>query len=628
MAIVTIIQESVSEQIRKVYGVEVSPESLQVNETKPEFEGDYTVVLFTLVKSLKKSPELIGKELGETVKTSNPGLISSFNVIKGFLNLSIRDDYFLQFLKEQFDNKDFGKNPPKHQKLMVEYSSPNTNKPLHLGHLRNIFLGWSIAEIFKANGWEIVKTCIANDRGIHICKSMLAWQKFGNGATPESTGIKGDHLVGDYYVKFENELRKQSDPMIQEVLSGNLQGYEGDDRNKLELFFQKINEKGITEEKIKEIKDEIKEIVRNNTPIMKEVRAMLLRWEEGDSNTVELWKTMNGWVYKGFDETYKRIGNDFDKIYYESDTYLLGKEFVEQGVKSGVFVRKPDGSVWIDLTPDGLDEKLLLRKDGTSIYITQDLGLAKKKYDDYKMDESIYVVGDEQNYHFNVLKLIAQKLKIPNADKIFHLSYGMVDLPTGRMKGREGTIVDADDLITETELEAAKHTQESGKVKDFTENELAELYKVLGMGALKFYLLRVDPKKRMVFNPAETVDIHGFTGPFIQYTFARISSILRKAQPKMNLVKTNLFPLEKNLLVDLERFPSIIAQASDEMNPSVLANYIYHLAKLYNSFYAEHKVIGAESVEKEELRLQICQLTANVIKSGMGLLGIVVPERM
>ena len=628
MAIVTAIQEAVSEQISAKYGMDVSPASLQINETKPEFEGDYTVVLFSLVKTLKKSPELIGKELGEAIKTSKPGLVSSFNVIKGFLNLSLTDEYWLEFLKNNYRSENIAEIPSKGKKLMVEYSSPNTNKPLHLGHLRNIFLGWSIAEIFRANGWDVVKTCIVNDRGIHICKSMLAWKQFGSGETPESTGIKGDHLVGDFYVKFETELRKEAAPILDEVMAGNFSRIAQEDQPKLKLFLTKLKEEKLNEEKTEEIEEEIADIVRNNTSLMKEVRTMLLKWEEGDPETMELWKMMNGWVYDGFDVTYKKVGADFDKIYYESDTYLLGKQFVEQGLNSGVFTRKPDGSVWIDLTTEGLDEKLLLRRDGTSVYITQDLGLAKKKYDDYRMDESIYVVGDEQNYHFKVLKLIAQKLTIPNADNIFHLNYGMVDLPTGRMKSREGTVVDADDLIAEMETVSSKHTQELGKVKDFSERELEELYSMLGLGALKFYLLRVDPKKRMVFNPEESVDFHGFTGPFIQYTYARIKSILRKDAPKGASIGKDLLPLEKELLIDLERYPSIIDQASQEMNPGVVANYIYHLAKLFNSFYVEHRVVAAETEEKKELRLQICQLTANVIKSGMGLLGINVPERM
>ena len=628
MAIVSAIQTAVSEQIRTLYAVEATTESIQVNETKPEFEGDYTVVLFALVKSLRKAPELIGKELGEALKSSRPDLVLSYNVIKGFLNLSLKDDYWINFLKDNFKSESIGKTSAKGQKLMVEYSSPNTNKPLHLGHLRNIFLGWSIAEIFRTNGWDVVKTCIVNDRGIHICKSMLAWKKFGNGETPQSTGIKGDHLVGDFYVKFENELRKEVSPILDEVMAGNLLRIAEEDQQKLKLFIEKLKNEKLNEEKTAELKGEINDIARNNTSLMKEVRAMLLKWEEGDPETVALWKKMNGWVYEGFDVTYKKVGADFDKIYYESDTYLLGKQFVEQGLNSGVFNRKPDGSVWIDLTSDGLDEKLLLRRDGTSVYITQDLGLAKKKYDDYKMNESIYVVGDEQNYHFKVLKLIAQKLKIPNADNIFHLNYGMVDLPTGRMKSREGTVVDADDLIAEMESVSAKHTQELGKVKDFSETELQDLYSTLGLGALKFYLLRVDPKKRMVFNPEESVDFHGFTGPFIQYTYARISSILRKDAPKGTSIGNDLLPLEKQLLIDLERYPSIIEQAAGEMNPGVIANYVYHLAKLFNSFYTEHRVVNAESEEKKELRLSICQLSANVIKSGMGLLGIVVPDRM
>jgi arginyl-tRNA synthetase len=489
-------------------------------------------------------------------------------------------------------------------------------------------LGWSIAEIFSANGYEVTKTCIVNDRGIHICKSMLAWKKFGNGETPESTGIKGDHFVGDFYVAFENELRKQSEPVLEQVLQGDLNNCIEEDKQKVKLFFDKLEAARDNEEKTKEFLDEIRELVRNNTPIMQEVRDMLLKWEQGDKETISLWKKMNSWVYEGFDITYKKIGSDFDKTYYESETYLLGKDFVEEGLSKGVFTRKEDGSVWIDLTNEGLDEKLLLRKDGTSVYITQDLGLAKQKYDDYKMDQSIYVIGDEQNYHMKVLKLICQKLQIPNADNIYHLSYGMVELPGGRMKSREGTVVDADDIVAEMEAIAAKHTEELGKVKDFTDEGLKQLYYTLGVGALKFFLLRVDPKKRMVFNPEESIEFHGFTGPFIQYTYARTKSILRKEQPNNAMLRGTLLPLEKKVIIDLEKFGSAIEQAANEMSPSVIANYIFSLAQSFNSFVTELRILTAENEEKKELRLQLAQMTVNVIKSGMGLLGIKVPERM
>ncbi|MBC7826563.1 MAG: arginine--tRNA ligase [Chitinophagaceae bacterium] len=628
MGIVRVIQEAVAGEIKNAFQLEMAAEDIQVSETKPDFDGDYTVVLFALTKSLKKAPEALGRELGEKMVNTHSHLFSSFNVIKGFLNLSISDRYWLQFLKESHSTEYYGFKTKGGRKVMVEYSSPNTNKPLHLGHLRNNFLGWSIAAIFEANGSDVVKTCIVNDRGIHICKSMLAWKKFGNGETPESTGLKGDHFVGNFYVAFENELRKQSEPLLQKIMQGEPAACSEEDQKKLGLFLDRLEQSSGNEEKTKELMDEIRELVRNNTPIMQEVREMLLKWEQGDEETIALWRTMNGWVYAGFDTTYKRIGSDFDKTYYESETYLLGKHFVEQGLSKGVFIRREDGSVWIDLTAKGLDEKLLLRRDGTSVYITQDLGLAKQKYDDYKIDQSIYVIGDEQNYHMKVLKLICQKLQIPNADNIYHLSYGMVELPGGRMKSREGTVVDADDIVTEMESIAANHTQELGKVKDFTDEELKDLYYILGVGALKFFLLRVDPKKRMIFNPEESIEFHGFTGPFIQYTFARTKSILRKEQPRNILQELPLLPLEKNVIIELEKYPTTIEQASHEMNPSVIANYIFGLAQVFNSFVTELRILTAETEDKKELRLQLAQMTVNVIKSGMGLLGIKVPERM
>lgn len=628
MGIVSVIQSVVASEIGSLYNIQVGEKDVLVNETKPEFEGDYTIVLFALVKSLKKAPEVIGQELGQALVKANPSLFPSFNVIKGFLNLSLGNDYWLTFLQEHHSREDYGFSLPTGKKIMVEYSSPNTNKPLHLGHLRNNFLGWSIAEIFKANGNEVIKTAIVNDRGVHICKSMLAWQKFGNGATPVSTGIKGDHLVGDYYVQFENELKVQTIPVLQQIADGDMTGFNTDEATKLELLNAKLADASLPAEKKAGINDEIKEIARNNTPIMKEVREMLLNWEKGEPETMNLWRQMNGWVYEGFDETYKKIGSDFDKVYYESGTYLLGKQFVEKGLESGVFIKKADGSVWIDLTSDGLDEKLLLRRDGTSVYITQDLGLAMQKYEEYGIDKSIYVIGDEQNYHMKVLKLICQKLNIPNSEGIYHLSYGMVELPTGRMKSREGTVVDADDIVKEMEEIAAKHTMELGKVKDFTEDELKDLYNMIGLGALKFFLLRVDPKKRMIFNPEESIDFHGFTGPFIQYTYARTKSILRKKTPAHETLTGTLHPAEKKVLVELEKYADVLEQAMNEMNPSVIANYIFKIAQTFNSLISELRILTAETPEKKELRLQMAQMTTNVIKSAMGLLGIRVPERM
>jgi len=628
MGIVPIIQDAISNEIKNLFQYDLEASSIPVNETKADFEGDYTVVLFALTKSLKRSPEKLAQELGEKVISNYPNIFSGFNVIKGFLNLSISDPYWIQFLQDNSQTASYGFKTTEKDKVMVEYSSPNTNKPLHLGHLRNNFLGWSIAEILKANGSKVVKTCIVNDRGVHICKSMLAWQKFGKDASPQSTGIKGDHFVGDYYVAFENELRKQADPILQKIMKGNLIDCTGEDQKKIQLFLNKLTQEHCNEEKTKELHDEIRELVRNNTPIMQEVREMLLKWEQGDNETIALWKRMNSWVYEGFDITYNRIGSDFDKTYYESETYLLGKYFIEEGLSKGVFTRKEDGSVWIDLTTEGLDEKLLLRKDGTSVYITQDLGLAKQKYDDYKMDQSIYVIGDEQNYHMKVLRHICEKLQIPNSTNIHHLSYGMVELPSGRMKSREGTVVDADDILSEMESIAARHTLELGKVKDFTDDELKDLYYTLGVGALKFFLLRVDPKKRMVFNPEESIEFHGFTGPFIQYTYARTKSILRKEQPLNQSLHGALLPLEKKVIIELEKYPAIIDEAARELNPSVIANYIFGLAQTFNSFVTDLRILTAETEEKKELRLQLAQMTVHVIKSGMGLLGIKVPERM
>ncbi|HYM95395.1 MAG TPA: arginine--tRNA ligase [Chitinophagaceae bacterium] len=592
MDIVSRIKPLVIDAIKKLYQAEYNESALTINNTKPEFEGDYTVVLFSMVKELRKSPELLGKEIGEQLYKNNPEFVKSYNVIKGFLNLTIADEYWVGFLQSDFSNEHFGIHSSIDKKVMVEYSSPNTNKPLHLGHLRNIFLGWSIAEILKANGNTIIKSCIVNDRGIHICKSMIAWQLFANGATPQSTKTKGDHFVGEYYVKFNEEYKRQVEELM--VIGMN------------------------------------KEEAEKEAPIMKATQQMLLDWEAGKPDVIALWKKMNGWVYKGFDVTYNRIGADFDKMYYESDMYILGKKFVEEGLTQGVFFRKEDGSVWIDLTADGLDEKLVLRKDGTSVYMTQDLGLADEKYNDYRYDQSIYIIGDEQNYHMKVLKLIMKKLGKPYADAIFHLSYGMVELPGGRMKSREGTVVDADDLVDEMSFVAKQKTEELGKVKDFSENELNQLYDTIGLGALKFFLLRVDPKKKIVFNPEESVDLHGFTGPFIQYTHARIKSILRKetASKDKKLNRTGLLKLEKELLIALEQYPAILAQAGNELNPSVIAIYVFNLAKLFNTFYTEHSVINAESEEKKQLRLQLCEMTANVIKSAMSLLGIKVPERM
>ena len=633
MSISNTIQKNVIAALSALHNQTFTEKDFQINQTKPEFEGDYTIVMFSLVKSLRQSPDAIGSQLGEYLLNTYPALFSKFNIIKGFLNLSVTDTFWTDLLQKNYGNTCFGKKEKNGKKVMVEYSSPNTNKPLHLGHLRNNFLGWSVAEIYKANGYDVIKSCIVNDRGIHICKSMIAWQKYANGATPQSTGIKGDHLVGDYYVKFEGDLKAQSQILINKINLADLCDFSGPALEKLDkllIALTKLDEIK-DEEKIAKLHDEIKEIARNNTSVMAEAKQMLLDWEEGKPEVIELWKKMNGWVYEGFDVTYKRIGSAFDKIYYESNTYLLGKYIVQQGLDKNVFFKKEDGSIWIDLTADGLDEKLVQRKDGTSVYITQDIGLALQKYEEYKIDSSIYVIGNEQNYHMKVLQLICQKLGMPNAGNISHLSYGMVELTTGKMKSREGTVVDADDLVDEMIATAQKHTEELGKVKDFTAEELKDLYDTIGLGAMKFYLLRVDPKKTMVFNPEESIDFHGFTGPFVQYTHARIKSILRKEPLSSNqqpLANSNLLKLEKEVIVMLEQYPDAIEQACSEHNPSVIAMYVFNLAKTFNSFYTEHSIANAETADKKQLRLQLAGMTANALKSGMGLLGIRVPERM
>jgi len=589
MNLITNIKQTTANCINSLYGITITPEQVLVNATKPEFEGDYTIVLFAFVKQLGKSPDALGNELGNAIKAAIPHLVTDFNIVKGFLNISISNDYWIEFIKTlNADNLVPTISNPK--KIMVEYSSPNTNKPLHLGHLRNNFLGWSIAEILSMQGNEVVKTCIVNDRGIHICKSMIAWQLFANGATPADTKQKGDHFVGDYYVKYNDAYKAEVEALVA---------------------------KGMT-----------KEEAEKEAPIQRAAQEMLLKWEQGDAATMDLWKRMNTWVYAGFDETYQKIGSDFYKTYYESNTYLLGKELVEKGLDKKVFYQKEDSSVWIDLTADGLDEKIVRRKDGTSVYITQDIGLAEVKQKEFNTDASIYVVGDEQNYHFKVLKLICQKLGLPAADGIYHLSYGMVELPTGKMKSREGTVVDADDLVAEMIQISKEKTESLGKVSDFTPEQLTTLYNTIGLGALKFFLLRVDPKKKMIFNPEESIDFHGFTGPFIQYTHARIKSILRKTGTTTNVQASTLFPLEKALIIALSNFPNTINEAAENLDPSKLAIYAFELAKLFNSFYTEHSINNAESEEKKQLRIQLAILTAATLSKAMRALGIDVPEQM
>ncbi len=577
--------------ILELYKEEVAESVINIQETRKEFEGQATIVVFPITKISKKSPEQTATEIGEYL-VAHVEDITKFNVVKGFLNLSIAESYFLNQFNEEVLAPDFGLYPSNGKKVMVEYSSPNTNKPLHLGHVRNNLLGYSVSELLKAYGYDVVKVNLVNDRGIHICKSMLAWQKWGNGETPESTGEKGDHLVGRYYVIFDKEYKKEIDALKAE---------------------------GQTEEEAKK-----------NAPLIKEAQQMLLKWEQGDEEVVSLWKTMNEWVYAGFNITYKNLGVDFDKFYYESNTYLLGKGTVDEGLAKGVFFKKEDGSVWIDLTADGLDQKLVLRADGTSVYITQDLGTAEMKHDDFNMDESIYVVGNEQDYHFKVLFLILEKLGKSWAKGLYHLSYGMVDLPNGKMKSREGTVVDADELIESMVTTAREKTEELGKTNDFPQEDKDELYKNIGLGALKYFLLKVEPKKRLLFNPAESIDFQGNTGPFIQYTHARIKSLLAKANYELTATKpAEILPVELEMILQLAKYPAEIAIAAKAYSPASLANYLYELAKLFNKFYHEvPHILKMEEGAEKQFRLNLCKKTADIIYAGMLILGITSPERM
>ena len=559
----------------------------------------------------------------------NQPSISSYNVIKGFLNFELSTTFWLEFLKENYTNEQFGStHTGLNQKVMVEYSSPNTNKPLHLGHVRNNLLGYSVSEILKYAGYEVVKTNLINDRGIHICKSMLAWKLFGNGETPQSSGIKGDHLVGKYYVEFDKRLQGEIKSLLTAIQSGDFSLIGETGQTKIKPLLLKIGlEKD--EDKIKELNAALKTALSQETTLMVRAREMLQKWEAGDEETMELWKTMNQWVYDGFASTYARMGVDFDSFYYESNTYLLGKDIVMEGLEKNVFTKDPDGSVWIDLTPEGLDRKIVLRADGTSVYMTQDIGTAQKKYDDSGMNKSIYVVGNEQDYHFKVLKLILKKLRKPYADGVYHLSYGMVDLPSGKMKSREGTVVDADELMADMHATAKHITEELGKTQGLSETELDALYETIAMGALKYFLLKVDPVKRMLFNPEESIDFHGNTGPFIQYTHARLHSVLRNIDSALTVsTDVPLHPAEKDLLYTLSLFPAKTASAAEGYNPSIIANYMFETAKAFNRLYHEVSILGETDQTLKQNRLGVCFLTAHTIKKGMKLLGIQVPERM
>jgi arginyl-tRNA synthetase len=594
------IQESIIAGIQlafqNIFNADLSLDQLALAPTRKEFEGTYTFVVFPFLKISQTTPENTANQLGAYLK-DNVAEVAGFNVVKGFLNLELNNQIWLGVFQQLFDNENFGQLPANGQKVMVEYSSPNTNKPLHLGHLRNNFLGYSVAEILKANGYEVIKSNLVNDRGIHICKSMVAYQHFGNSETPESSGLKGDHLAGKYYVLFDQEYKKQIAMLIASGQS----------------------------------EDEAKK----TAPIILEAQEMLRQWEANDEEVVSLWKRMNEWVYAGFESTYERMGVDFDKFYYESDTYLLGKDIVEEGLSKAVFFKKENGSVWVDLTAEGLDEKLVLRGDGTSVYITQDMGTADLKYEDFKIDKSVYVVGNEQDYHFDVLYKIMRKLGRPYGDGLYHLSYGMVDLPSGKMKSREGTVVDADELMQEMVDTAESHTKELGKIEGFNPEQAAELYEMLGLGALKYFLLKVDPKKRMLFNPKESIEFQGNTGPFIQYSHARIASILRKASMigvdyhAVDFSKvTKLEDSEAALIFILNDFEKKIELAGQEYSPSVLAQYLFDLSKEYNRFYADLPIFLENDEVILAFRVALSDLTAKTIKKGMSLLGINVPDRM
>ncbi|WP_248722218.1 arginine--tRNA ligase [Seonamhaeicola sp. ML3] len=594
MSLQDTLSKHVKQAVLETFNVEI--ESVEFQATRKEFAGDITVVIFPMLRYVKGNPVHIGETIGNYL-VENVGDVNAFNVVKGFLNIEISDSYYLSFFSNITNNSDYGfkSHNPEEKAVMVEYSSPNTNKPLHLGHIRNNLLGYSVSEILKASGKKVYKTQIINDRGIHICKSMLAWQRFGNGETPESTGLKGDKLVGNYYVKFDQEYKKEIEGLV--------------------------------------AKGEDLEQAKKNAPILLSAQEMLRKWESGDAEIVALWKSMNDWVYEGFNETYKNLGVDFDSLYFESNTYLLGKEFVTEGLKSGVFHTEKDGSVWCDLTDEGLDKKIVQRADGTAVYMTQDIGTAIQRIKDFPdVGGMVYTVGNEQDYHFQVLFLILKKLGFDWADNLYHLSYGMVDLPSGKMKSREGTVVDADDLIDEMAATAEEISKELGKLDGYSEEEKKQLYKTIGLGALKYYILKVDPKKRILFDPKESIDFQGNTGPFIQYTYARIQSILRKANlnadVKLNASQIALHDKEKALLKQLQLFPEIIQNGASQHSPALIANYTYELVKEFNSFYQNVSILGADNEHEKNFRVQLSKVVAFTIKNAFQVLGINVPERM
>jgi arginyl-tRNA synthetase len=621
------IQHAVSLAVQALFGTSFPPHDVQVQETRKEFNGQFTVVVFPLLKYSRKSPQETAEALGAYLQ-NHMSEVAAFEVVKGFLNLSMTDAFWRSTLSAT--TGDYWQRTDSPRSVMVEYSSPNTNKPLHLGHVRNILLGYSTAEILKARGNEVLKANLVNDRGIHICKSMLAWERWGNGETPASSGMKGDHLIGKYYVLFEKALQEQAAPILDAVYSGDLKYLPESVRPKIREWLDMLD-KTAEADKLTAIKDEIKELVRSNTSLMLEARELLRQWEAGNPDVIHIWITLNNWVYQGFDETYKSLGVDFDQCYFESNTYILGKEVVVEGLEKGVFFKKPDGSVWVDLTSEGLDEKLLLRSDGTSVYITQDLGTADQRFDEFHLNQMIYVVGNEQEYHFKVLKAIFKKLGRPWYDSIFHLSYGMVELPSGKMKSREGTVVDADDLIAEMIAQAKIETQKSGKTENLDEAELQDLYRKIGLAGLKFYMLKADPRRQMLFNPEESIDLHGFTGTYIQYVYARIRSILRKATENAALPVGDMEPLmeeEMELLQQLYKRNEILAAASENLSPALLANYIYETARTFNKFYDKCPVLREPDTDILKFRLLLLQHTAECLSRSCALLGIELPEKM
>ena len=598
MSITESLSTAISQALNHLYSINLPPSSIPLQETRRDFSGDYTLVVFPFVKQARKSPEAVANEIGDHVKEHHPE-ISAFNVVKGFLNFEVADGYWLRFVAERAGDARFGlaEVPADASPVVVEYSSPNTNKPLHLGHIRNNLLGWSVSRLIEAAGANVKKVNLVNDRGIHICKSMLAWLRYGNGETPESSGMKGDHLVGKYYVEFDKHYKDE---------------------------VKQLMESGVEEEQAKK-----------EAPLMVEAQQMLKRWEDGDKEVRDLWEKMNGWVYAGFDETYRRLGVGFDKVYYESQTYLLGKELVQKGLDMGVLFRKEDGSVWCDLTADGLDQKLLLRRDGTSVYMTQDLGTALLRHNEFGAERLIYVVGNEQDYHFKVLKLVLGKLGFDWADKVYHLSYGMVELPNGKMKSREGTVVDADDLIDEMERTAEEMSRDHGKNDDLSPEEQKRLYHMLALGALKYFILKVDPTKNMLFNPAESIDFNGNTGPFIQYTHARIRSIVRKAEEgglktgfELQDEGLQLGEKERGVVKTLFALPATVKSAAAAYSPAMVANYAYELAKAFNSFYQDTPILREENQNLRRFRVTLCAFVATALKNTMDILGIEVPERM